>query len=163
MALSKSVRRFVRAITFLLVTALFCSPPAYAACSVTATPIVFGSYNGIAKSEIQNVANVTVRCNDLLVDASFTISVSPGQSGNAMSRYLASGPSRLIYQVYTDAARTRVAGDGSAGTVSPAGSVLALAGIGTTSSSVQLYPVVAAGQSPAPGTYTDTLTVLVSY
>jgi spore coat protein U-like protein len=162
-ALSKSASLFVRAVIVLPVTALLCSPPAYAACSVTATPIAFGNYNGVTKGEVQSVTSVTVRCNDLLLNANFTLTVSPGQSGNAMSRYLASGPYRLTYQVYTDAARTQVAGDGLAGTVSPAGSVAALAGIGTTSSSVQLYPVIAAGQSPVPGTYTDTLTILVTY
>jgi spore coat protein U-like protein len=162
-ALSKSAILFVRAVTVLPVTALLCSLPAHAACSVTATPIAFGNYDGVTKGEVQTVTSVTVRCNDLLLNVNFTLSISPGQSGNAMSRYLASGPYRLTYQVYTDAARTRIAGDGSAGTVSPAGSVAALAGIGTTSSSVQFYPVITAGQSPVPGTYNDTLTVIVAY
>jgi len=148
---------------FTSITALLCSSPAYGACSVTATPIAFGTYNSLTKAEVQTPASVTVRCNDLLLNADFTVSLSAGQSGSAAARYLVNGSYRLSYQVYTNAARTTVAGDGSAGTVSPTGSVAALVGIGTTSSTIQLYPVIISGQSPVPGTYTDSLTILVSY
>lgn len=143
--------------------AILSSAPASGACSVTAAPIAFGAYNGVTKAEVQTTTSVTVQCNDLLLNTSFTVGVSPGQSGNATARYLVNGPYKLTYQVYADSARTRIAGDGSAGTISPTGSVAAIAGIGTTSSSVLLYPVIMSGQSPAPGAYTDSLTVLISY
>lgn len=137
--------------------------PAQAACSVEATPIAFGAYNGVTKAEVRTIATVTVRCTDLIVLTNYTISLSPGQSGTATNRYISSGADRLDYQVFADAARTQILGDGSPGTVSRSGSVAAIIGLGSSSSSIQIYPSIRGGQSPSPGVYTDTLTVTVSY
>lgn len=139
------------------------SGPAFAACSIIASPIAFGVYNGVTKAEVQTIATITVRCTDLITAVDYAVSLSPGQSGTATSRYLSNGTNRLNYQVFADAARTQVLGDGSAGTVSATGSVLAIIGIGTTSNTTQIYPNIRAGQSPVPGTYNDTLTVTVAY
>lgn len=143
--------------------ASLCAAPAHGACSVEATPIAFGVYNGVIKAEVQTIATVTVRCTDLIVLTNYTVSLSPGQSGTATDRYLSNGANRLGYQVFADAARTQIFGDGAPGTVLRAGSVAAIIGIGSSSSAIQIFPSIRGGQSPSPGVYTDTLTITVSY
>src|SRR5437868_6080735 len=82
---------------------------ASAACTIAAQPVFFGSYNPLSAQSVDSTGNVSVVC---LPAAAYNVSLSPG-SGPYASRTLANGSYRLNYNLYTDAARTVVWGDGS--------------------------------------------------
>lgn len=118
-------------------------------CTVAGDVLDFGTYlsgqsrdaTGHAQLEIHN-------CNGMQV----TISVSGGNSGNPSGRYMTSSAAdQLNYQIYkspgrqdpwVDPMNTSISGD---------------PGI------VDIYGVIPAGQTVAPGVYEDTLTVTVNF
>lgn len=156
---SRWISRTLGAVAF--GAAALCSAPALAVtCSVTANPIAFGNYNGVTKAQITTTSTFTVTCTGP-GSFSYVISLSPGRSGTATARYLASGTNRLNYQVYKDAGYSQVFGNGAGGTYTFTGS--ATLGSGSASGSATLYSIIPAGQGPTPGSYSDTLTLQVSY
>jgi spore coat protein U-like protein len=121
-------------------------------CTMSAGDIDFGVYDPSSGSSA--TGSVLVRCTAL---TAYTIALDGGQSGNISQRRMAGAQSaNLAYVLYTDAAHTTIWGDGSTGqTVA-----------GTGSGSMQSYQVdglIAAGQTPPAGAYTDTITATITY
>ncbi len=141
-----------------IATILLLAAPARSAltCAVSADTVSFGTYNGVVKTQVTTMSTITQACTGS-GSATYTITLSPGRSGTATARYMASGSSHLSYQIYKDAARTQIFGDGTGGTYTFSNTT------GAESRSGTLYSVIPAGQSPAPGSYSDTLTVQVTY
>lgn len=154
--------------TFLGATALcsaFCTS-ADAACTVTATDIIFPDYFPLSGSVSDSAGNITVDCQNpglvgLLVTVS--ISLSTGSGGSYMPRTMLKGTDTLNYNLYTNAGRTTVWGDGTGGT-STIGYTLLLPILGNDNRTDPYYGRIPAGQTGAiPGTYNDTITVTVDY
>lgn len=141
-----------------------------ASCSISATAAGFGIYD-----ETQNdtaVATISGSCSRAAIGdpdiASTTIALSTGVSGTYVSRQMANGANRLNYNLYVDVARSRVWGDGSAGTNTV--NALSLLTNGrflnpndTRTFSLPAYGRIPAGQSVASGAYADTITVTITY
>lgn len=137
-------------------------PTAQAACSVSTSSVAFGTYNPLSGSPNDSTGSVTVNCSFLLALAlSYTISFSAGSYGSYATRKMASGTSRLNYNLYTDLLRSQVWGDGSAGTSTvPGGSLIALLVYS------QIHPVygrIPSGQAVSSGSYADSITVTLTY
>lgn len=128
-----------------------CPAPALATiCSVSSVGVVFGSYDSLTSTPLDGVGVISVDCD---VSTSFTVALSSGY-GSFAQRQMIAGSSQLGYNLYTDASRTMVWGDGvSAGTVSATGSSLNLS----------VYGRVPAQQNVAAGTYADSVSITVSY
>ena len=88
-----------------------------------------------------------------------SIALSTGASGNFALRTMTSGVAILSYNLYTTASNNVVWGDGTGGS-----QIMMLSlGIGLpTMATATVYGLVPS-QDPAPGSYTDTITVSVSY
>ncbi len=91
------------------------------------------------------------------------VSLSPGLSGNYATRTMLSGANRLNYNIYWDPQYTVVMGDGTGGSsAGTAGPITVVSG-----SSVQatgtMYGYVPARQDVAAGSYSDIITVTVTY
>jgi spore coat protein U-like protein len=107
------------------------------------------------------------------VDASSTLSVqctnttawsvaldagsNAGGAANFASRTLKNGASSLAYQLYLNAGRTTVWGDGTGGSSPVTGT-----GTGATQS-LTVYGRLPSMAGAIPGTYTDTVTVTITY
>jgi spore coat protein U-like protein len=89
------------------------------------------------------------------------VSVSISTANNTRSMQ---GPRRsLAYQLYVDAARTQIWGDGTSGT-SPITGTLTVASNGSVTQSFYVYGRVAGGQNSAEaGSYLDTLVVTLGW
>jgi spore coat protein U-like protein len=126
-------------------------------CTVSAAPLSFGNYNGISGGMLDTVAMISPTCT---VGTVYAISLCPGQGNEAThaNRRL-TGPdgAALQYSVYTDASRTSVWGDGTGGSSWRTGS-----GTGSTQS-LMMYGRVPAAQSVTAGSYSDTITVTLTY
>lgn len=129
-------------------------------CSMAVIPTAFGVYNAVTQQAVSTTASVTVTCTGFIVSVSYSISVSPGQSGSSAQRAMLSGANKLDYQVYIDAARTRIAGNGLGGTSVVSGR---MSGLFTASRTDTLYSTIPAGQAAAPGAYRDTVTLQITY
>jgi len=130
-------------------------------CTIAANPLSFPTYypgrGGVTANTI-----LSVRCSR---GAPFSVAMDAGTGGaNLAQRLMSSGASRLQYNLYTNAARTTVWGDGtlSSATVSGTGRGLA-AGQAVIETVYGQVPDVSANQDLAPGVYTDTVRVTVSY
>lgn len=137
-----------------------------ATCTVSASSTSFGNYSPFDVAPLDGIGNVQVTCRGLLglVDllVFYDIGLSTGASGSYAARSLSSGAYALSYNLYTNAARTTVWGDGSGGSALVSGSHLLIILVDT----VRDYPVygrILAGQNVAPGAYADTILVTVNY
>jgi spore coat protein U-like protein len=140
-------------------TALFnVSATVAANCLVTADDIDFGSYDGTTAMTANGA--VRVLCSNGLP---FTISLSPG-GGSYAQRLLTNGLNTLEYNLYTSADFATVWGDGTGSTVT-VGDV----GEGMSATKEISHTVYgelansAANQDAPAGSYSDTITVTVTY
>ena len=126
-------------------------------CAVVATPLAFGDYNGISGGMLDTVAMVSPICT---VGTVYAVALDAGQGAAATltSRKL-TGPdgAALNYGIYTDATRITVWGNGAGGTGWRVSSGTGLA------QPVMMYGRVPAAQAAMVGSYTDTVTVTLTY
>jgi spore coat protein U-like protein len=137
-------------------------------CVVSTTGVAFGTYDPLSPSPSDAVGNLTVRCVHTAGGAArigYTVSLSPGSSGSYAQRTLRSGSSVLFYNLFDGADRTRVWGDGTAGTGLASGVVL-LVNPGHFETNEAVHPIygrVPALQEAGVGTYSDTILVTLSF
>ena len=159
----------VKAASSALCTLLLClsAPGAFAAvtCTASAVGVAFGVYNPLAATADTSTGSIQVRCtstNPGSTTINLVANYSTGSSGTYALRTLRSGANVLGYNLYFDAAYTQVRGDGTNGT-QPGRATLVLGRNQTGSASGTLYGRIPAGQDVAPGLYSDTITVTVTY
>lgn len=116
------------------------------------TSIALGAYTGAASTSGATSGKLTCPSG-----SSFSLGLGKGAGSGATTtlRKLTSGSATLTYQLFQNSALTVNWGDiGTSGAES---------GVGTGSSQTfTAYPLVPAGQTPVPGTYTDTIIAALS-
>jgi spore coat protein U-like protein len=131
-------------------------------CSASTSSVSFGTYNPFDSSPTDATGNVQVTCSGQLgLLAGYTILLSRGGSGSYAPRKMASGANRLDYNLYTNASRSMVWGDGTSGT-----SVVSDSSVLHNGKITRDYPVYGrtpAGQNASVGSYSDTVIVTVNY
>jgi spore coat protein U-like protein len=107
-------------------------------------------------NDIDASSTISATCSNNVL---YTIELDAGKGANATvaSRKMSSNGNLVSYTMYTDAARTIIWGDGSAGT-----SVNSVRGTGS-SQTIQVFGRIPKGQSPAIGAYTDTITLKLTF
>lgn len=125
---------------------------------LSANALSFGTYNPVSMSATDGTTVVTVQCT---TGTPVTVALDKGMNGTSpTARKLVSGSNSLNYSLFTDISRRTVLGDGVTG-----GSTIQATGAGlNTNLSFTVYGRIPAQQlTAAAGTYTDTVTVTVSY
>lgn len=153
----------IQVVALLFAAMLSARPVQAQTCTVSATPVAFGSYDPNATLPDDVSGSVTVVCQatiSLLV--SYSIKLNGGAGGNIAARRMSGTRSPLPYQIYVDARRTTIWGDGTAGSNFNTGSYL-LAALVPVTNSYTAYGRINASQNVYAGSYQDTLTILVSY
>jgi spore coat protein U-like protein len=143
-------RRRRRAIA-LVVALAAAAPPAWANCTLGVQGLVFGSYDTLSSVNLDTAGTLTVTCDTV---TSFTVALSPGH-GTLLARQMQSSTSALYYNLYTDALRSIVWGDGSGATSLVSGTA--------TSALYTVYGRIPAGQKVTAGSYGDVITVTLSF
>ncbi len=124
-----------------------------AKCTVSTSGLSFGSYNVFSTVDDTITGSIIVNCTN---NAAYTIALSSG-SGTYSSRSMTSGTHTLSYNLFLDATYLTVWGDGSAGTS-------IFNGVGTgANAATTVYGRIPARQNAAVGSYSDVLTVTVTY
>jgi spore coat protein U-like protein len=136
-------------------------------CNVAAQPVAFGSLSMPSASAYDGVGAVSVTCSATtlpLALITFTASLGTSTGSGSFTRALTrAGGGTLQYQLYRDTSRTQVWGDGSGGTHTAGGTVLLLLLNQQATTTLTVFGRIPAGQSPASGAYSDSVTVTVDY
>lgn len=138
---------------------LVLAPSAQAAtCTMSATDLRFGQYRSGSAIDVDATSTVTLECMDDSSGAGvgYSIAISAGGSGNPADRTMGGA---LHYNVFTDASRTTVWGNGTGSSI-VSGTIPAP---GTGIAAHTAYGTIPAGQSPPVGSYGDALTITIDY
>lgn len=132
-------------------------------CSASTAAVVFGTYAPLSGAGVSTTGSVTVTCQaTVALLVSYAISLGGGASGNIQARAMSGTGGTLPYQIYTNAGHTIVWGDGTGGSQTQGTSYL-LSVLVPVVNTFTAYGTIAANLRVSPGTYGDTVTVLVTY
>lgn len=159
--MSKANKMFFLVLTIFFL--YFKADIAIASCSVSATPIGFGSYDVFLDIPSDTAGTVTVNCMSNVVRARLT--AGPSQtSGTFIPRQMkrSDGTDLLNYNVFTDALRSIVFGDGTGGTTGidlrrPTGKP------SPWSQYINIFGRIPPGQDVPVGSYSDSLTITIEW
>ena len=131
-----------------------------ATCSATASPLAFGTYTPGAGALAVN-STISVKCTK---NTPYTVALNAGTTtgGTIVQRLMASGTNHLQYNLYTTAGFATVFGDGTGSSITQAGTGAGVATANATTVVGQL-PDNSTNQVAVPGSYSDTITVTVTY
>jgi spore coat protein U-like protein len=156
------------AIALSLVALLAAGETAAVDCSVSTAGVAFGTYDPTALTPNDSTGALTVTCSHDTGGGrrvNYTVALSTGSSGNYVQRELRAGTAILGYNLFDSATRTRVWGNGLAGTGIASGSLTVGPGVGNRvrQASHPIYGRIPAQQSAATGDYTDTIVVTLTF
>jgi spore coat protein U-like protein len=133
-----------------------------ATCTIAATPVSFGSYNVFAAVATDSTGSLTFRCSgtgNSGNNISISIALGRGSSGSFTPRAMVLANGALAYNLYQDAARTTIWGDGTGGTRAYV--------TGTAprnrDTTVTIYGRIPAQQDVSAGSYADTVTATINF
>jgi spore coat protein U-like protein len=154
-ATMRGVPTSLRALACAVTLAAPLAAQAVASCSsLSASGIAFGAYDPFSTAPLDAAGTLTWRCPGV---GAIQVTLSSGASPTFTSRTMVGGMDQLAYNVYLDAARITVFGDGSGGT-----SVIVLSG-GGPQQKTSVYGRVFPQQDVSAGTYADTLMVTFNF
>jgi len=133
-------------------------------CTVSATDMAFGNYDPFAGAPLDSTSTVSVTCTSVgNARVRYEVQLNTGQSGSYNPRAMTNGVSQLNYNLYRNANRTRIWGDGSSGTAVRRRN-FRLAPVGSTRTRNEtVRGRIFAGQNVTVGNYLDTITVTVIF
>lgn len=156
-----------RAVAFAAIAALAAADARALDCAFSTSGVAFGVYDGTLATPTDSTGSVTLRCTHTgggAVKTGYTIALSAGSSGAFAERLLRSGISVLPYNLFADASRTQVWGDGTRGTALVAGSLLVNPGKFSVNEAVHtIYGRIPAQQSADSGVYADQILVTLTF
>ena len=135
-------------------------------CSVAATTVAFGTV--APPIPASTTGAITLTCDGAGNNNRFQVSLSQGLSGVYSERTMRLGPLALAYNLYLDAARTQIWGDGSGGSQSFTGDI-DFGGLGGgRNGGTEIVPLTVFAQLPSQGAppngdYADMILVTVSF
>lgn len=165
-------RQRSRASALLAACAVLAPVPALAAydCSVSVVGVNFGVYDPAAAQPDDSAGRIDVTCNSIrgsggVDDVAYGITMSPGLAGGFSPRVLVSGTARLDYNLFRDAGRTQVWGNGTSGSFVVGGAMRVGPGVGngTRTNTHDIFGRVPAQQDAAMGNYVDTIVVTLTF
>lgn len=138
-------------------------------CGVSiAVPVNFGDYDVFAAAPDDVTGKAHISCTLMSGGAdkvSYALALSMGASNAFLPpRQMTSGTAnRLNYNLYTNASRSRVWGDGSGGTRTVTGTIKLTPKKPTRSKNRSIYGRIPATQDAATGNYSDTLIMTMTF
>ncbi len=137
-----------------------------ATCSASTSLMAFGLYDTVSTTANDTTAQVTVVCTPGSGDpltTPYVLTVAGTGTGNDSVRAVLYSASRLYYQVYKDAGRSQVWGNGGSSGAGVAGSVTSVAALAAAQLTHTAYARMPAHQVVPPGLYGGSLLVTVDY
>ena len=128
-----------------------------ASCTVSTSSVNFGTYNVFDTTPNDSTGTLTLTCNGGARNVA--IAISKGASPTFATRFMDMGLELLLYNLYQDASRTVIWGDGGGG------SQMQIVDNPPNNKDVPMtiFARIAAGQDVSAGSYSDAVTVTVQY
>lgn len=135
---------------------------ARAVCQINLSTLNFGNYDPLETSAVDSVGNLMYFCSQPVPFV--TITIDRSGTGTVLNRRMNNNFSgqdtdALLYNIYLDAARTAIWGDGTQGSQIWSAPNPAV----RTRINVPIYGRIPAGQNVGVGGYGDTLTITINY
>ncbi len=133
-----------------------------ATCTISVTPVSFGNYNVFTAAATDSAGSLTFRCTgpgNSGNNISISITLSKGSSGSFTPRTMLVTGSLLGYNLYRDAARTTIWGDGTGGTQAYVNAVAPR----NQNRTLTVYGRIPAQQDVRAGSYADTVTATINF
>lgn len=130
------------------------------ACTVSGTVLSFGGAIDPLSSAVPLDASssLSVQCTNTTPYAiSLNAGTHAGGPSNFSARAMTSGSNSLAYQLYVDSGRSSIWGDGTGSSATSSGT-----GTGSTQT-IPIYGRISSLSGVVPGSYTDTVTVTITY
>ena len=127
-------------------------------CTVAASPMSFGAPSAIGGANVDTTSTITLQCTN---GASYDVALDLGLNAASGQRYMSNGaatPVKIPYNVYTDSGRTT-----SWGNTSGTDTVAGTAGTSGAVSLTAYGRIPSTATSVGAGSYTDTVTVTVTF
>jgi len=163
----ESMHVIIRFMVVLLLLTVTQIASAAVSCSINVTGPVFGVYNPLTPTPTVTTSIITATCTltgNTSTTVNLTSSYSTGSSGTYAARTMKSGSNSLNYNLYFDAAFTQIRGDGTGGSQTGGGTLTLTPSLRTDTTPIStIYGRIPAGQDVAPGNYSDTITVTITY
>jgi spore coat protein U-like protein len=135
-------------------------------CTASAGGIAFGIYNPLSAVANASTGTLRVTCNGSGTgSATITVNVtlSTGLSGSYATRKMFSGVNTLNYNIFWSTAYNQIIGDGSGGSFAGSTPPFTVPAGGSQVATGTFYGLIPASQDVAPGSYSDVITVTVTY
>ena len=118
----------------------------------------FGAYDPLEAAPLDSTGSLTIDCKGKGGDTPFVVLLGRGSSGSYATRTMRGpGGATLGYNLYLDATRLTIWGDGTGG--STYYGPTAIPSVVT----IPVYGRIPAYQAPAAGSYADTITITVEF
>lgn len=142
---------------------LLCIPfSSHAICTLSVANVAFGAYSPAHFIPLDVTGSVAVSCDGLAGQTiSYTLAINAGSSGSFVSRKMTYGSHALNYNLYLDAPRTTVWGDGTVGAGILTDAYASIAGMNVRN--YMVYGRIPVNQPVPPGIYNDSLIVTLTY
>jgi spore coat protein U-like protein len=136
---------------------LYASEAGAQSCTISATSVNFGNYNVFNGTPLDSTGTITYRCN--AAASNITVALTKGASTTYNPRLMYKGVEVLGYNLFRNAARTNIWGDGTSGTA-----IYSRANPPNNSNvNLTVYGRVPAGQDVSAGTFSDTVTAVINF
>jgi spore coat protein U-like protein len=149
----------------LLLVSFFPAMAGAASCTITSPTLNFGSYDPLLATSNDSTAVVRVSCTRTILPSetvNYILTASIGNGPSYAARRMTSGLEILNYNVYRNAGRTQVWGNGTGGSFTITGS-FTLNNATPRNRNHTLYGRIPPVQDSAAGTYNDTLVVTLTF
>lgn len=127
-------------------------------CSLNTGQLHFGDYSAVKRNATKSRARIQVRCNG---SGSYSLALSRGH-GAFSRRKMTSTLDHLYYNIFTDATRTQIWGDGTGNTGLIHGSYQSR-GQSFSRTNHNIYGAIYPSQDAYPGIYTDDLFISFTF
>jgi spore coat protein U-like protein len=146
------------------------STDGHAGCTTNFSGLAFGAYQTLGSAgtlvsaDVTSTASINVTCQGMPAGSSYTLGLGPSAAGSGNrigTRYLANtrGGDPMAFNLFTDANRTVVWGDGVTGAL-----IRGTLDTGGSHSSVAVYGKIPAGQSTLrAGSFLGSMTITLTY
>jgi spore coat protein U-like protein len=133
----------------------------FCTCTVTGSPITFGGFVPLNNAALDVGGSVQVDCSGIGLLSTYDLKLSAGLYGSFAAREMRSGANPLLYNLYSNAGRTTIWGDGTGGY--GAVSINNPLSLMSWSSTTSVYGRIPAAPSTKLGSYSESIVVKVEY
>jgi spore coat protein U-like protein len=160
------IRHSICALSLMALLAPFSRAATTVNCTASAGGIAFGIYNPLSAVANASTGTLQVTCNrsgNGSTKITLNITLSAGLSGSYATRKMFSGVNTLNYNIFWSTAYNQIIGDGSGGSVAGSVGPFRVDTDGSDGVTETFYGLIPASQDVSPGSYSDVITVTVTY